>query len=176
MNTRKNTQSGASLIVVMVIMMSMTMIALATTTDTAMQFQMVRNDQFYTSAYQAAYSEINGQIGVINSNKPSDDDEIILNLLGSKVGVSLHIANSEMAGPHRNQGPFDQKVSFEKACNQNSCPAPVGYSMTGDTKVMRASLDSRAEMSTTRAASDQTQAFWYLLPSPGPGVKTRYVK
>lgn len=157
-------QSGATLLVVLVLIIGISSIAVSSITDTSLQFKMVRNDQFHTSAYLSAYSEINAQLGKINKNDETEFDETILDLLSLTVGEPKLLSEADLAGPHKSAGAFDLRVEYLLTCDPDHCPSPPGYTMSQTTKVLRAAIDSRAEMEASGAMSDQRQSFWYLLP------------
>ena len=169
---RPQRESGVSLLVVLVLMVTMTILAISTTDDSYLQSQMVRDDQFRTSAYQAAYSEINAQLGVINSNDPGEIDPLILDLYSAPVKMLQHFPDAALAGPHKNEGAFDQTVSYRLACNPADCPSPPGFSYSGVTKVIYGTIESEAEVISSSISSDQIQTFWYLIPQDGDGRKT----
>lgn len=154
-------QNGSSLLVVLVLLISLSVLTLSSTSDTNIQFQIVRNDQFYTGAYLSAYSEINAQLGIINANEDSDDDEKLLEMLTYEVGKPQALDPDQLARAH---GAYKQEVDYTVTCDPNHCPSPPGYTMSDITKVLRARLDSRSNMDASGAASDQSQTFWYLLP------------
>ena len=160
-------QSGVTLIVVLVIMTTVSLLALASMSDTNMQLNMVRNDQFYVNAYRVSISEINAQLDSINANAASEDDEIILSLLDLEPDTPLEVASDEMLGPHADLGAFDQVLEISPSCEVDSCPSPPGFSHSKFTKVYRGSINSIATMSGTGSSSDQSQGFWYLLPQSG---------
>lgn len=157
-------QAGVCLIVVLVLLIGMSVVTLSTISDTGLQFKMVRNDQFYTSAYLAAYSEINAQLGNINANDETESDVKVLELLTYDVGEVYPIPQKELSGPHKGAGAFHQKVAFTLSCDPSNCPSPPGYTVSEITKVLRATIDSRADMVAAGAMSDQRQSIWYLLP------------
>jgi len=165
-------ESGVSLLVVLVMMVSMTILAISTTDDSYLQSQMVKDDQFRTSAYQAAYSEINAQLGVINSNDSGEIDQLILDLYSAPVKILQKFPDADLAGPHKNEGPFNQSVSYRLACKPADCPSPPGFSLSGVTKVIYGTIESQAEVINSSISSDQTQTFWYLIPQDGDGRKT----
>lgn len=162
--TAPHVQTGMSLVVVLMLLVVLTTISLSLTNDAGSQFQIVRNDQFYANAYHSAYSEINAQLDVINSNEQSEVDNSILWILTADVDTAQPLDADSLVGPHKGVGAFDQTISYTLACNPDNCPSPPGYSLTENTKVLRASIDSTADMVTSGAASRQRQTFWYLLP------------
>jgi uncharacterized membrane protein YciS (DUF1049 family) len=157
-------QNGATIVIVLVLLIGLTVITLGSTVDTEFQFKTVRNDQFYTSAYLSAYSEINAQLGSINNNEEADSDELILDLLTYTVGESNPVLQEDLVGPHKGVGAFIQDVSYTLSCNPSYCPSPPGYTASEITKVLRATIDSQADMVASGASSSQQQSFWYLLP------------
>lgn len=158
---------GATLIVVLIIMTTISLLSLASMSDTTMQLNMVRNDQFYVNAYRVSNSEINAQIDSININASTEDDEIILSLLELDLGSTLEVADDELLGPHAGSSAFDQTVGILPVCEIDSCPSPPGYSHSKYTKVYRGEINSIASMSSSASASNQSQGFWYLLPQSG---------
>ncbi len=159
-----NAESGMSLVVVLILLVSLTTLSLSVTNDAGSQFQIVRNDQFYSNAYHAAYSEINAQLDAINSNEQTDTDDPILWLLTAEVEQPQVLSTDLLAGPHKGIGAFEQEVSYTLACSPDYCNSPPGYSLSENTKVLRASIDSNSDMIASGAASRQRQTFWYLLP------------
>ncbi len=158
---------GATLIVVLVIMTTISLLSLGSMSDTTMQMNMVRNDQFYVNAYRVSNSEINAQVDFINSNPSNDDDQIILSLLEIDLGATLDFAADELLGPHAGSSAFDQTVGIMPLCEIDSCPSPPGFSHSKYTKVYRGQINSIASMSSSAATSNQSQGFWYLLPQSG---------
>ena len=160
----RRAQSGMSLVVVLILVVALTTLSLTVSQDSSTQFNIVRNSQFYSNAYHAAYSEINAQLNVINSNDQTAVDDSILWLLAGEVNEPKLVPSTSLAGPHKGVGAFDQEVSFTLACDPTNCPSPPGYSLNKNTKVLRASIDSVADMPESGAASLQRQSVWYLLP------------
>lgn len=155
------------MIVVLVIMMSISLLALASMSDTNLQLNMVRNDQFYVNAYRVSNSEINAQIDFVNSNPATEDDNIILSLLELDVDVPLTVGGDEMLGPHTDISAFTQTLEIVPSCQVDSCPSPPGFSHSKFTKVYRGEINSVATMTDSGSRSDQSQGFWYLLPQSG---------
>jgi|GEM_PF-4815211 len=142
----RRAQSGMSLVVVLILVVALTTLSLTVSQDSSTQFNIVRNSQFYSNAYHAAYSEINAQLNVINSNDQTAVDDSILWLLAGEVNEPKLVPSTSLAGPHKGVGAFDQEVSFTLACDPTNCPSPPGYSLNKNTKVLRASIDSVADM------------------------------
>lgn len=163
-DTHKGKQCGVSLVIVMILLVSLSILAVGSTQDTGLQFKMVKNDQLYTSAYLAAYSEINAQLDVINTNSADEIDPAIMNLVVLKKDDSIHLEADELVGPHQGESAFEQSVEFVLSCTPDRCPTPPGFTISQMTSVLRARIDSRTEMEGSGAASDQSQAFWYLVP------------
>lgn len=157
-------QRGISLVIVMILLVSLSILAVGSTQDTGLQFKMVRNDQLYTSAYLAAYSEINAQLDVINTNDDDEIDPAIVNLVQLKAGDSIPLEPDSLAGPHQGDSAFDQTVEFVLSCTPDRCPTPPGFTISQMTSVLRARINSRTDMEGSGAASDQSQSFWYLVP------------
>lgn len=163
-------QRGAVLIAALMILTAMTVLGFSSLSNTGVQSAISRNTQFLMYARNVANTEINGQIGVINNNLPTDTDAIVQTLLDQGEAVELLIADSGATPPviddlQTPQSAYTQRVSMTMTCE--SCPAPMGGFSFGGSGVaaLVATVDSTAQLANTAASSTQTQGYWYLIPS-----------
>lgn len=159
--------AGVTIIVVLVILLTISLLALGSMSNTNLQLSMVRNDQFYVNAYRVAFSEINAQVDAINANDANEEDPIILTLLELGEGVEHPIDGADLLGPHAGTSAFTQTLSMVAVCEPENCPSPPGFTQSKTVKVMRGEVNSLARLGESGALSNQSQAFWYLLPQSG---------
>lgn len=167
-NTRKPAQQrGVVLVIILVILTSVSVLVLSSESETRLESAIVRNTQFKVNAYRVAKSEINAQMQDINANEDADDDYMILQMLYRDNDTPWDLTEKLMLGPEKGVGAYTQEVSFSMLCNPSDCPEPAGFSMSRNTKVMRARIASSARLHDSGAQSAQAQSFWYLLPQSG---------
>ncbi|MBX2885318.1 MAG: hypothetical protein KTR32_35515 [Granulosicoccus sp.] len=160
-------QRGVVLVIILVILSSMSILVLGSGSESRLESAIVRNDQFRVNAYRVALSEINAQIQDININAVTEDDEAILQLIYRDNTKPWELSENELRGPAKGKGAYTQGVALSVLCDPDHCPAPAGYSLSGNTKVLRARIESSAQLHDTGAQSSQAQSFWYLLPQSG---------
>jgi Tfp pilus assembly protein PilX len=151
-------QQGATLIVTLMILVAMTTLGLSSIRSTSIQQTIVKNTQFLMSARNAAKTEINAQLDVININPPADLDAIIQTIIdtGENITVSAGLAKA--------QTTYGQTVTMTMNCR--ACPAPTGgFSYGIGVQALTATISSEAELNNTAAKSAQDQGFWYLIPA-----------
>ena len=168
-NTRNanGSQRGAAMLVALVVVAAVSLVAIAGMQDTNTQSNMIRNEQLYTNAYSVAFSEINAQLDVVNLNDSDEIDPMIVTLIDQQVGT--FVAQS-MVGPDAGAGAFNQTLQQATLCDIDSCTAPPGYSIGAGTRVLKAEINSVATFPGATSRSDQTQGYWYLLPSAGGSI------
>ncbi|MFK7734143.1 MAG: hypothetical protein AB8B48_21150 [Pseudomonadales bacterium] len=172
MNTgrKKNkVEQGSAMLIVLIILTSVSILSLSSMQDLSMQLNMVRNNQFYVNAYHVAYSEINAQLDVINTNSNLEDDALILDLMQQDVD---EMVGFDFVGPHSGAGAYTQTLQIAPSCEAEVCPSPPGYSMGSFTRVLRGEIASVARLGASGSQSNQSQNFWYLLPQSGGHVVT----
>lgn len=157
-------QRGAAMIVALIVVTVISLVAMSGMQDSNTQTNMVRNEQLHANAYQVAMSEINAQLDGVNLNDSDEIDNLIVTLISQEVGT---FAAQPMLGPDGGSGAFNQTLTQASLCDIDSCTAPPGYSLGGGTRVLKAEINSVANLSNLTSRSDQTQGFWYLLPSAG---------
>lgn len=162
-------ENGSAMLIVLIILTSVSILSLSSMQDLTMQLNMVRNNQFYVNAYHVAYSEINAQLDVVNSNLSTEDDALILELLEQDVD---EMVSFDFVGPHAGAGAYTQTLQIAPSCEAEACPSPPGYSMGSFTKVFRGEIASVARLGNSGSQSNQSQNFWYLLPQSGGPVVT----
>ncbi len=162
-------ENGSAMLIVLVILTSVSILSLSSMQDLTMQLNMVRNNQFYVNAYHVAYSEINAQLDVVNSNAKTADDDLILDLLQQDVD---EMVDFDFVGPHSGAGAYTQTLQIAPSCEAEVCPSPPGYSMGSFTRVFRGEIASVARLGGSGSQSNQSQNFWYLLPQSGGHVAT----
>jgi len=114
-----------------------------------LQTNMARNSQFNIHAYQVALSEINAQLAALNTDM-SSLNQAVINGSEAQTGDALQMQPDN----------FTQTVAFSYI---GTGLPPTGYSV--DTYIgRRFELDSRAQVSSTGIASDQTQGLNYAGP------------
>ncbi len=159
-------QRGATLIVALVILGAMTVLGFTSLRNTGLQQSIIKNTQFLMYARNVARTEINGQLDVINTNLDTESDPVIQTILDAGINTDFDIAiPGNPAGLTTSQSAYDQTVTMVMSCE--SCPAPTGgFSFSGaGVMALTARIESRAELNSTAAKSEQSQGYWYLIPS-----------
>ena len=155
-------QEGVTLIVVMAILMVLTTLGLASMTDNRMQSVMVRNNQFKLEAFNASYTEINAQVGAINSLSVSQDTPDYLNALininGTSVSSETSTLNvlSEQTGA---ENDIDKKVTMTSVNEGGACI------VTGDSlnfvRCIEIEIEVESDINNTSIKSKQFQSILY---------------
>jgi type II secretory pathway pseudopilin PulG len=167
MATNKSSQRGAILIVALVLLAVMTTLGFTSLRSTNIQQAIINNSQFLASARNVALTEINAHIDSINIGNPSDRDQVLLDILdsGGTIIIADSINSDEATGLNAPQTAYSQ--SFTATVDCDDCPAPPGFSLEGGSgfDTARITLQSRAELDATSAASTQYQGYYYVKPS-----------
>jgi Tfp pilus assembly protein PilX len=161
-------QKGVTLIITLVVLAAMTILGIASIRNTSINQLIVKNTQMLFTARKTAFTEINGQMDIINTNPSSEDDQIILDLLNDNDGI-LPIANTRGTNNDSpgslavNQSAIGQSVTITLSCED--CPIPIGgFSLgTGLSSVIGV-MESQAIIENTATQSTQEQVFWYMIP------------
>lgn len=150
----------------------MTILGFASLRSSDIQQSIIKNVQFLMYSRATAKSEINGQIGVINHNSNTLQDDIIQTLMNTDLNDDHVIANTltddDSDDLTAHQSAFGQFISMKRTCDPNNCETAPGYSsalgMGTGVATLTVEITSEAQLGETAAVSSQTQGFWYLMP------------
>ncbi len=162
---RKRNQHGSVLLVTSIIILLISIAVILSMGGLNHQEIMSRNDQFRLTAVVSASSEISAQIQGVNSNNYNNDDQIILDLLGSSgIDRDFEMAIEDgTANPILTNTPHTiiSGVSIDGEM-ANGVPCP-GQSV-GTTKVLMGTIHARAQLGDSGIESTQRQHFLYCWP------------
>lgn len=148
-------QKGTAMVISLFAVAAVSVLAIAGMQDSNTQTNMVRNEQLQSNAYQVAISEINAQIDFVNSNESDESDPLIDTVMGQTLEQPLPHA---MRGPDAGGGAYQQGLTIAFICD--SCP---GYdSSMGSVKLLKAEINSTANLASTNSSSDQSQGIEYF--------------
>ena len=167
----RRSQPGSTLVVVLVILIAMTFLGLSGMSDSNLLLAMVRNSQFQTGVYTVALTEINAQLDRINTNAEAEDDQIILNLIQTRVGnndtsrsndLSNDLLTDDILGADT-AGHYTRTLTLTEPNTDTYLPVS-GMSLSPDSTVkwLVMELNSEAAMTDARSSSNQIQGFKYL--------------
>jgi Tfp pilus assembly protein PilX len=166
---RRQQQKGATLIITLVVLTAMTILGISSIRNTSIHQLIVKNTQMLFSARKTAFTEINGQLDIINTNHKSENDQIITDLLNDADG-KLPIADTSGESnntPEKlavNHAAMGQTVSVTLVCK--ACTVPVGgFSIGTGLSAVIGVINSQATIENNATQSTQEQIFWYLIPT-----------
>jgi Tfp pilus assembly protein PilX len=167
--TSNQKQQGVTLIITLVVLAAMTILGITSIRNTSINQLIVKNSQMLFTARKTAFTEINGQLDLINRNGSTLPDTSIDSLRGLNVGGILPIADTHAGNdttPENltvNQPGMAQTVNFTLNCD--NCDVPVGgFSLGTGLGAVIGVISSRATIENTATQSTQEQVFWYLVP------------
>jgi Tfp pilus assembly protein PilX len=166
---RRQQQKGVTLIITLVVLAAMTILGITSIRNTSIHQLIVKNTQMLFSARKTAFTEINGQLDIINNNAEGLTDQIITDLLNAADG-KLPIADTyggSNDSPEKlavNHAAMGQTVSITLVCR--ACTVPVGgFSIGTGLSAVIGVVNSQATIENTATQSTQEQIFWYLIPT-----------
>lgn len=159
-----STQSGTVLLITLTIVFMVSVVVFASINGANHRENMTRNLQFRIAAVTAASSEMGAHIHQVNKNPSDDDDEVVIDLLGT-VGddreFELDLGSTDH--PLLTDVPHAQLSGVRIDGNMTTHTACPGSSI-GAVNVMMGTIHAQADLGDSGIRSSQQQHFIYCWP------------